>query len=145
MALNSNETDVVQAVAQQTNGQGVDCVLDVVGLTETVSTGMDSLARGGRLVLVGYTDQRYPLKGEQLDQNELAIIGTRGGRVLDLIDTVGQVSNGTIKSIVTDLYPLKEASEALSYLRSGKALGRVVLLTPAGEQEANSQSSVAVF
>lgn len=145
VALNSNETDVVQAVAQQTNGQGVDCVLDVVGLTETVSTGMDSLARGGRLVLIGYTDQRYPLKGEQLDQNELTIIGTRGGRLLDLIDTVDQVSQGTIKSIVTDLYPLKEASEALSYLRSGKALGRVVLLTPAGAQEANSQSSATVF
>ena len=95
---------------------------------------MDSLRRGGRLVLVGYTEERYPLKGEQLDQNELTIIGIRGGRMLDLINAVQLVAAGKIKSIVTDMYPLENANEALAFLRAGKALGRVVLLTPAGRK-----------
>ena len=133
-ALNSRTVDIAEAVLDMTEGQGVDCVMDVVGVEETMTYGMDSLRRGGRLVLVGYTEERYPLKGEQLDQNELTIIGTRGGRMLDLINTVQLVSSGKIKSIVTDLYPLEKANEALAFLRTGNALGRVVLQTPAGRK-----------
>jgi D-arabinose 1-dehydrogenase-like Zn-dependent alcohol dehydrogenase len=99
---------------------------------------MDSLQHGGRLVLVGYTAERYPLKGEQLDQNELTIIGTRGGRFVDLVKTVRFVAEGRIKSVVTDLYPIEEANEALALLRDGKAMGRVVLLTPEGQRAAGT-------
>ncbi len=134
VALNSRETNIAEAVHDLTEGQGADCVMDVVGVEETVTYGMDSLRRGGRLVLVGYTEERYPLKGEQLDQNELTIIGIRGGRMLDLINAVQLVAAGKIKSIVTDMYPLENANEALAFLRAGKALGRVVLLTPAGRK-----------
>ena len=134
VALNSREMNIAEAVHDLTEGQGADCVMDVVGVEETVTYGMDSLRRGGRLVLVGYTEERYPLKGEQLDQNELTIIGIRGGRMLDLINAVQLVAAGKIKSIVTDLYPLEKANEALAFLRAGKALGRVVLLTPAGRK-----------
>jgi D-arabinose 1-dehydrogenase-like Zn-dependent alcohol dehydrogenase len=95
---------------------------------------MDSLRHGGRLVLVGYTAERYPLKGEQLDQNELTMIGTRGGQFVDLIKTVRFIAEGRINSVVTDLYPLEEANEALAFLRNKKALGKVVLLTPAGRK-----------
>jgi 2-desacetyl-2-hydroxyethyl bacteriochlorophyllide A dehydrogenase len=132
--LNSRQVNVTEAVHKLTGGLGADCILDVVGVEETITYGVDSLRRGGRLVLVGYTDERYSLKGEQLDQNELTIIGTRGGRMLDLRNTVRFVAEGATKSVVTDLYPLEEANEALAFVRAGKALGRVVLLTQAGRK-----------
>jgi len=131
-ALNSSNVNITEAVHGLTDGIGVDCVLDIVGRETTVTYGMDSLRRGGRLTLVGYTSERYPLKGEQLDQNELMIIGTRGGRKIDLEAAVGYVSDGTVQSIVTDVYPLEEANEALASLREGNVLGRTVLLTPRG-------------
>ena len=134
VVLNSTDTEIPQAVRGLTGGLGVDCVLDVVGVEQTVTDGMDSLRHGGRLVLVGYTEERYPLKGEQLDQNELTIIGTRGGRLADLQTAVQYVAEEKIKSIVTDLYPLEEANEALAFLRDGHAMGRVALLTPAGTE-----------
>ena len=134
IAWNTNETNIPQTVRELTNGLGVDCVLDVVGLEETVTIGMDSLRNGGRLVLVGYTKERYPLKGEQLDQHELTITGTRGGRLLDLRNTVRYVAEGKIKSIVTNIFPLEEANEALAFVKSGKAMGRTVLLTPEGRK-----------
>ena len=141
-ALNSREVDITEAVLDLTQGQGVDCVMDVVGVEETITYGMNSLRRGGRLVLVGYTEERYPLKGEQLDQNELTIIGTRGGRMLDLITTVKLVAAGKVKSIVTDFFPLEKANEALAFLRTGEALGRVVLLTPAGRKAVGQSPSL---
>ena len=142
IALNSREVDITEAVLDLTEGKGADCVMDVVGVKETVTYGMDSLRRGGRFVLVGYTEERYPLKGEQLDQNELTIIGTRGGRMLDLITTVQLVAAGKIKPIVTDFCPLEKANDALAFLRAGQALGRVVLLTPAGRKAVRRRSTV---
>ncbi len=132
--LNSRDVDVKETIRELTGGLGVDCVIDVVGVQETITYGMDSLRRGGRLVLVGYTPERYPLKGEQLDQNELTIIGTRGGRLSDLSSVVQLVAEGRIKSVVTNRFPMEEANEALAFLRSGRALGRVVLLPPAGRE-----------
>ncbi|MBI4587119.1 MAG: zinc-binding dehydrogenase [Planctomycetes bacterium] len=132
--LYSRHVNVPEAVRELTAGLGADCVIDVVGVEETFTYGMDTLRRGGRLVLIGYTPERYPLKGEQLDQNELNIIGTRGGRLSDLNGIVRLVAEGRIKSVVTDLFPLEEANEALAFLRSGRALGRVVLLTPSGRK-----------
>ena len=134
VALNSLQVDITEAVRGLTDGLGADCVIDVVGIEETITYGMDSLRPGGRLVLIGYTAERYPLRGEQLDQNELTIIGTRGGRMLDLKRTVHLVAEGSTKSIVTDLYPLEKGNDALAFLRAGRALGRVVLVTPAGRK-----------
>jgi D-arabinose 1-dehydrogenase-like Zn-dependent alcohol dehydrogenase len=62
------------------------------------------------------------------------MIGTRGGRFIDLVKTVRFVAEGRIKSVVTDLYPMEQANKALALLREGKAMGRVVLLTPAGSK-----------
>jgi 2-desacetyl-2-hydroxyethyl bacteriochlorophyllide A dehydrogenase len=132
--LCARDLDIAEAVRNLTDGLGADCVMDVVGVEETMSYGMNSLRPGGRMVLVGYTEERYPLKGEQLDQNELTIVGTRGGRLQDLRNTVGLVADGAIKSVVTDLYPLEEANEVYGFVRAGKALGRVMLLTPAGRK-----------
>ena len=44
------------------------------------------------------------------------------------------MADGKIKSIVTEIYPMEKANEALTNLRSGKTLGRTVLMTPAGQQ-----------
>lgn len=137
--LNSRQVNITEAIRDLTDGLGVDCVMDAVGVEETMTYGVSSLRRGGRFVLIGYTPERYPLRGEQLDQNELAIIGTRGGRMSDLNAILGLVANGRIRSIVTNLYPMEEANQALAFLRSGEAMGRVVLLTPAGRMANGSK------
>ena len=133
-ALDSTQVDVTEAIGELTKGLGADCVIDVVGNEETMTYGVDSLRHGGRLVIVGYTPEHYALSGRQLAQNELEIIGSRCGRLQDLIDTVQLVAAGKIQSIVTDQYPLTEANQALASLRAGEVSGRGVLLTPAGQQ-----------
>jgi len=133
--LNSRQVDIPKTIHKLTDGLGGDCVIDCVGTEETMTYGVDALRHGGRLVIVGYTPERYSLNGKQIAQNELEIIGSRAGRRQDLVNIVRLVAEGRIKSIVTDLYPLEEATDALAFLRAGKALGRVVLLTPAGRKD----------
>ena len=132
--INNAETDVPKSVQDLTAGLGADCVIDCVGLEQSLAAGIDSLRPGGRLTVLGYTPELYGVNGKRLAQNELEIIGTRCGRLQDLINAVRLVADGKIKSIVTDIYPLEEINEAMGALRAGKVLGRAVLLTPAGQE-----------
>ncbi|MBM3738552.1 MAG: zinc-binding dehydrogenase [Acidobacteria bacterium] len=133
-AWNSCDSDSVQLARDFSQGFGVDCVIDVVGVEQTMAAGIEALRPGGRLVVIGYTPEVYGLNGKRLAQNELEIIGTRAGRFQDLIDSVEVVAGGRFKSIVTDLFPMEEVNRAMDALRAGEILGRAVLLTPAGRK-----------
>jgi len=115
------------AVRDLTGGMGAACVIDVVGKEATMRAGFDSLQRGGRMVIVGYTPEQYPVSGKQLAQNELEIIGTRAGRRQDLTSALHLVQTRQLKSIVRYRYGLDQVNEALDLLRSGAAIGRIVL------------------
>ncbi len=119
--------DVPEQVRKLTGGWGVDCTIDIVGTEATMGNGLDSLRNGGRIVIVGYTPDEYPLSGKRLAQNELHVIGSRCGRQQDLINVVNLVASGRTQSIVTNTLPLEQINEALDLLRAGKVLGRLVL------------------
>ena len=131
-AIDASRQDVAQTVRDLTAGYGADCVIDIVGKQATISAGIDSLANGARLVIVGYTPEEYALNGKRMAQNELQIIGTRCGPKQDLINVAAMVAAGKLQSIVTDRSPLEKVNEALQRLRSGRVLGRLVLDMPAG-------------
>jgi 2-desacetyl-2-hydroxyethyl bacteriochlorophyllide A dehydrogenase len=123
----SGDADIPLAVRDLTDGLGAPCVIDVVGKEVTMQAGFNSLQRGGRMVVVGYTPDHYPVSGKQLAQNELELIGTRAGRRQDLINALSLMAAGQLRSIVRYRYALEQANEALATLRSGAALGRTVL------------------
>jgi alcohol dehydrogenase, propanol-preferring len=125
--IDASQQDVVESIQQETNGLGVDCVLDVVGQTATMTAGVESLRPGGRLVIVGYTPDDFSVAGKRLAQNELEVIGSRGGTRADLQAAVDLAAGGQLKSIVTETRPFSEVNEALDQLRSGNVLGRLVL------------------
>lgn len=127
IALISGSTDVAQAVREATDGLGAACVIDAVGSAETLAAGVESLARGGRLVVLGYTQDRYPLDPRQIAVHELQIIGVRSGGRQDTVDAIRLVADGRWKSIVSDVFPIEQVNEALQLLRTGSAQGRVVL------------------
>ncbi|MEX2316464.1 MAG: zinc-binding dehydrogenase [Pirellulales bacterium] len=127
IAINSSRQDVLAEVRRATNGRGVECVLDIVGQAATMQMGIDALAVGGRMVVVGYTPDELTLGGKRLAQGELEIIGSRGGPRGNLFKAAQLVAEGRIKSIVTDTRPLGEVNEALAQLRAGQVLGRLVL------------------
>lgn len=124
--LNATGDELVAEVRALTGGIGVDRVIDVVGLEATMRAGFNALRRAGRLIIVGYTPERFPLAGKELAQNEKEVIGTRAGRRDDLRRCLQLYAAGKLRSIVGREYPLEEVNEALADLRAG-ATGRIVL------------------
>ena len=118
--------ELASRVYELSDGIGADCVIDVVGLESTMTAAFASLRRGGRLVVVGYTPELFPLSGKELAQNEKEVIGTRAGRRNDLSRCLKLYASGALRSIVRQIYPLKQVNEALAMLRAG-VTGRIVL------------------
>jgi D-arabinose 1-dehydrogenase-like Zn-dependent alcohol dehydrogenase len=60
--------------------------------------------------------------------NELEIIGTRSGGRQDTAEALQHVARANWVPIVSDQFPIESANEALAFMRTGQAAGRIVLL-----------------
>ncbi len=126
-AVNAVQDDLPEVVRELTDGKGAHCIIDTVGNEETLTLGTNSLRRGGRVVILGYTQERYPLDPRQVAVLELEIIGTRSGGRQSTTEAIRLVANPAWKPIVTNLFPIEDVNQALATMRAGEALGRIVL------------------
>jgi propanol-preferring alcohol dehydrogenase len=126
-AVNSQADEPVAAVRGWAGGAGVQCVIDTVGSAASVTQALGMLARGGRLVILGYTQERPALDPRQVAVNELEILGTRSGGRQNTVEAIRLVADPRWRPIVTDTFPITEVNAALAHLESGAALGRIVL------------------
>jgi D-arabinose 1-dehydrogenase-like Zn-dependent alcohol dehydrogenase len=60
--------------------------------------------------------------------NELEVLGTRSGGRQNTAGAIRIVADPRWKPIVTDILPITEVNEALHRMRTGQALGRIVLV-----------------
>lgn len=123
----SGTPDFLAWVKDRTHGQGVDIVYDCHGSEQTLTDGLAALAPGGRLVIIGYTQQTSPLSPQKMSRGELEIVGSRSGSRRDTLDAVTWLAAGDWHSIVSDIFPIDRINDALDLLRSAKALGRIVI------------------
>lgn len=121
--------DDVSAVAREwTDGRGVDGVLELVGPATMPST-LASLAKGGRMVIVGsHTGDAWTIDPGLIYRNEWEILGSRNVAVDELATVVDLVAAGSVTPVVAGTHPL-EAVEALhERVGDGLVIGRDVLV-----------------
>jgi S-(hydroxymethyl)glutathione dehydrogenase/alcohol dehydrogenase len=122
--------DPAKAVRRLTGG-GVDYSFEVVGLPATIAQAWESLAPGGRAVVVGLTPQRSDVTLRADFLSEKALLGCIFGSSIPRVDVPRALSlyrNGRLKldELVTRRYPLSAVNEALDALRAGGA-GRGII------------------
>jgi alcohol dehydrogenase, propanol-preferring len=129
--INSLEVGFDEEVLRLTKGRGVDVVVEMVGLAETMDKSLRSLGTGGRLVLVGTYDSNatLPLKQSSL-RGECTITGSRYCARHELAEAVELVAQGRIRPTVTQLCQLEEADAVLRSIERMELAGRACAVLP---------------
>jgi propanol-preferring alcohol dehydrogenase len=114
-------------IRARTDGRGADVFFELVGTTATMAAGIRSLAKGGRFVSTGYTDQVLSIHPIEFILSETSLISTVAATRLDLEDALRLSSQGGMTVPIAGRYPLDGVGDALAALRQRAVLGRQVL------------------
>jgi NADPH:quinone reductase-like Zn-dependent oxidoreductase len=114
-----------QEVMKRTGGRGVDCVVEVGG-SGTLQRSYNSLARGGKVGLIGVMTQ-----GTSNPQTLMMKAGSLhgifvGGRELFEQMNAAISANG-IKPVIDRVFPFADAPAAFEHAQSGDFIGKVVI------------------
>jgi S-(hydroxymethyl)glutathione dehydrogenase/alcohol dehydrogenase len=126
------ETDDPARAVRKLTGGGVDYAFEVIGLPETIAQAWESLAPGGRAVVVGLTPPRtsVTLRADFLSEKALlgCILGSSVPRV-DVPRVLDLYRRGRLKldELATRRYPLAQVNEALAALHGAQG-GRGILV-----------------
>jgi NADPH2:quinone reductase len=134
VALNHNDPDFLSALDEATLGHGVDAIYDPVGgsLAESVAA---KLARGGRLLCVGFASGRWPKpETHDLVLTNSALVGVfAGGYSRQEVEEMhaglsALVSDGRLRNAVTERVPFTELPGALQRMGDRQVVGKLVLV-----------------
>lgn len=119
--INAGEVENLPKAVKKISGGGVDVAFEVIGNPETQRQAFDSLRKGGRFVVVGYTHKELPLSAAKIMFFELEVVGSLGCRPVDYPKIIELARLGRIKvdELVTGKMPLEKINEAFDLLRQG--------------------------
>jgi propanol-preferring alcohol dehydrogenase len=128
-ALDAEDAEVEDRVAEISGGEGVDVVIDTVGSESTVGRAFRLVRPAGRVVGVGYSVEsdlgEVPTARFVLEEIEL--VGSRYVARDELDHAVRMVAEGRVRPVIDRVLPLEAANDALTALEDGDVVGRVVL------------------
>jgi D-arabinose 1-dehydrogenase-like Zn-dependent alcohol dehydrogenase len=126
-AIDGAAPDASQQIIKATGG-GAGCVLDLVGASATVNQAMASIKKGAEIVVVGLYGGELKLPIVYLPLRGMGLRGSYVGSLPELKELVALAQRGTLKPIKVTRRKLEEASAALSELKAGTVVGRIVLV-----------------
>ena len=137
VGINYREERFADVVRRETDGRGVDVILDVIGAPYWEGN-IDALAVKGRMVLVGTMGGgKAEVNVGALMPKRLSVHGTvlRARSLGEKIQVTQQfrrhvlplIAAGKVKPIVDRVFPLNQAAEAHAYMESNANFGKIVL------------------
>lgn len=125
----SKEADWSKTIYRMTDKQGVDVVVDNVGITYPLS--FRAARKGGRILNVGNTGgPKVEIDNRYIFGKQLTIIGSTMGTITDFSKVMDLVFARKLSPALDKSFPLAEASAAQERLESGEHLGKITLTIP---------------
>ncbi|MGA2098084.1 MAG: galactitol-1-phosphate 5-dehydrogenase [Candidatus Acidiferrum sp.] len=127
----SSEKDIVPEILQLTGGVGVDVAIEAVGRNETVKASIDSVRKGGTVVLVGNISPEVTLPLQQVVTRQIRLQGSCGSAG-EYTQAIALIANGAIqvKPLITAMAPLEDGPRWFERLYAGEPNLMKVILTP---------------
>lgn len=110
-----------------TDGRGVDAFFELVGTTTTMTKGIQSLAKWGRFVSTGYTDEPLHIHPIEFILPETSFVSTVAATPQDLFDAVTLAASGRLRVPIADTVEVEHLGDALDALRDRRVVGRQVV------------------
>lgn len=128
--INASDGGVARAVRALTGGAGADIAIEAIGNPATMKDAFSTLRPGGRLVVIGYSDQEVALNAGRVMYREMEIRGSLGCRPVDYPRVIELARTGRVEvaSLVTARFPLAEINAGLDTLRAGRGIRSVVVM-----------------
>jgi NADPH:quinone reductase len=137
-AINYREEDFVAAVRDETGGDGLDVILDIVG-GDYLPRNLECLRLNGRLIQIGLLggskamvdlrailQKRLTITGSTLRARTPAEKGLIAGELERAVWPL--LDRGEVRPIIHAAFPLDQAAEAHRELESGHVIGKLVLV-----------------
>jgi threonine dehydrogenase-like Zn-dependent dehydrogenase len=125
--------DVPNAIRDATGGRGLDLAADLVGKTSVLRQATMSMARGGRVVVVGQSlEPADPGPIVALSFLGIGLLGHLGYRKQHLDQVLGLMATERldVSGSISGSYPLERANEAVERLASKEDAPVRLVLTP---------------
>jgi NADPH:quinone reductase-like Zn-dependent oxidoreductase len=127
-AIDRGTEDFQKVVLDETDGEGVDLVVNPVG-GETFGPAIDSLAIGGRMTICGAAaGDNPPFSIRETYQSHRSIIGAPLGSHRDFRAVLDLVNRGVLQPHLHAVLPLEQVSQAHRLLEEGVGFGKVVIV-----------------
>ncbi len=133
--IDVRRSDLAADVRRLTDGRGVDAAIDFVASRETLAGSLASLARGGRLVIIGSrpkavfgVEASFTVDPGRMLADMLEIHGSRYVTLAEIQQTLELLRQRRIRAIVSRTFPLEGAEEAHELLRKNALVGRAAIL-----------------
>ena len=124
------DVPVAEAVAEATDGRGVDAVVDTTG-GPRFGEHLAALAPDGRLVTCGaHAGEVVPLDIIELFRHGHRILGFRVAPPDEIRAALGMVLDGRITVPLDRTFELSEAAAAHAYMDERRHVGKIVLVAP---------------
>ena len=115
ITINTRRESLHDRLAEITEGQGPDVVIEAIGTPATFRAAVEEVAFTGRVVYIGYAKEHVSYETRLFVQKELDILGSRNalpedfGAVISLLEA----RKFPVDQAVSLTVPLEEAAEAL--------------------------------
>ncbi len=102
-------------------------VFDCVGVRATVELGIESLGKGGKLILLGISKERASINTNMIQDRELELIGSQMYTRTDFTSAVNLIEKGrlAIRTIPERSFPLEQINDAFHFALSDMSVLKV--------------------
>jgi S-(hydroxymethyl)glutathione dehydrogenase/alcohol dehydrogenase len=131
--VDASKADPVARVQALTGGRGVDVAFEVLGRPETVAQAFQSVADGGRVVVLGLAkpDEAAPIGITRLVRRGITVVGSLGCRVrIDMPELIRLAAEGKVdvQASISRRYRLDQINDAYAAMERGEIVGRAIVV-----------------
>jgi len=117
--INPQAADLLIGAAQLTDGRGFDVVFEASGTRQGIEAMTQLVKIGGRIVVIGFPAEKYPVDTAAITSKEIAIQGARIHAQINFMEAIAVLASGVLDEhlykFIDKVYPLDEFAEAMRY------------------------------